>query len=216
MDVHGTPIGMIESLVLNLAILFVMAGLLLKISAKKDLSNNINLAFVILVATVGRILLSGIPNVQPVSALVLLTGIYMGYTRAMFAGVSIALLSNIYLGNGLWTIYQAAGWAMIGIMGAALSKYLQPNNKLHHGRLMTLGALSGLMFNWVVSLSILHYIEISALPLFLLNGIPYDFLHMVGNVFFLAWTANHVEQLMKQKYELRRATYEIQSQGQHN
>ena len=215
MDVHGTPIGMIETLVLNLVLLFVMAGLLLKLSEKKDFSNNVNLGLVILVATAGRILLADIPNVQPVSALVLLTGIYLGYTRAIFAGVSIALLSNIYLGNGLWTVYQAAGWAMIGIMGAALSHYLQPNNKLHHGKLLVVGAISGLLFNWVVSLSILHYVEISQLPIFLLNGLPFDFLHMVGNVFFLAWTANHVENLMKQKYEIRRQTNEIQSQGQY-
>lgn len=215
MDVHGTPIGMIETLVLNLVLLFVMAGLLLKLSEKKDFSNNVNLGLVILVATAGRILLADIPNVQPVSALVLLTGIYLGYTRAIFAGVSIALLSNIYLGNGLWTVYQAAGWAMIGIMGAGLSHYLQPNNKLHHGKLLAVGAISGLLFNWVVSLSILHYVEISQLPIFLLNGLPFDFLHMVGNVFFLAWTANHVENLMKQKYEIRRQTNEIQSQGQY-
>ena len=48
-------------------------------------------------AVSGRILLEPIPNVQPVTVIVLMSGIYFGFTRSIILATSVALVSNIFL-----------------------------------------------------------------------------------------------------------------------
>lgn len=69
----------------------------------------------------GRILLDPLPNFQPVTVIVLLAGIYYGAPRAVALAGIIALTTNfVVLGHGPWTLFQVAGWAFVGTLGAIL------------------------------------------------------------------------------------------------
>jgi len=145
----------------------------------------------------GRILLDPIPNVQPVTVLVLLVGAYFGASRAIALAAIIALASNvILLGHGPWTLFQAVGWGSIGLAGSMLSNRIIADGKVRIGTLAVIAAASGLAFNWFVSLSILLEAGSSMMVPYLLNGLVFDLYHVVGNVLFVAWIASPLGEMM--------------------
>jgi|TARA_R110002020_G_scaffold308462_2_gene524144 energy-coupling factor transport system substrate-specific component len=202
-NAHGIPLGILETFFLNVTLLFIMGGLMLEISKNKNYGLNFTLLALILFSVVGRLLLNPIPNIQPVTTVMLLTGIFMGHKRALFAGFAVAFLSNLVLGNGIWTLYQGLGWGMVGMVGALLSHHLLIEDKLQMNKLIIVGASMGVVFNWIVSLSILHYVEYIDFPLFILSGLGYDLLHAGGNIFFIAWMATPIQNFIQNEYPLR-------------
>ena len=145
----------------------------------------------------GRILLDPIPNVQPVTVLVLMAGAYFGASRAIALAATIALASNVMLlGHGPWTLFQAVGWGAIGLVGALMSSRIVVEGRVRIGPLAVIAAASGLAFNWFVSMSILLEAGSSMLVPYLLNGLVFDLYHVAGNVLFVAWMASPLGEMM--------------------
>ncbi len=145
----------------------------------------------------GRILLDPIPNVQPVTVLVLLTGAYYGAPRAIALAAIVALASNLmFLGHGPWTLFQAIGWGGIGLVGARWANRIVVEGSVRIDLLTVIAAASGLAFNWFVSLSILLDVGPSMLIPYLLNGLVFDLYHVAGNVMFVAWMASPLGEMM--------------------
>jgi len=71
-------------------------------------------------AIVGRIAMAPIPNVQPVTVLLMLIGLYFGAGWASVCSLVVVLVTNLFLGMGLWTFYQIAVWALIAAVTALL------------------------------------------------------------------------------------------------
>ena len=57
-------------------------------------------------------------------------------------------------------------------------------------------ALSGIIFNWFVSLSILHSVGIELFLPYIIAGLPYDLLHVVGNITFVIWFSTPLSEIM--------------------
>ncbi|MDR0851991.1 MAG: ECF transporter S component [Clostridiales Family XIII bacterium] len=74
------------------------------------------------VAVVGRLALVPIPNFQPVSALVIFTGVFFGRQNGYLMGAFTALVSNMILGQGLWTPLQMYAWGFMGYIAGVLSE----------------------------------------------------------------------------------------------
>ena len=145
----------------------------------------------------GRILLDPIPNVQPVTVLVLLTGAYYGAPRAIALAATVALASNLmFLGHGPWTLFQAIGWGGIGLVGALLANRIVDKGGVRIGILAVIATASGLAFNWFVSLSILLDVGPSMMIPYLLNGLVFDLYHVAGNLLFVAWIASPLGEMM--------------------
>ncbi|MBQ9543877.1 MAG: ECF transporter S component, partial [Clostridia bacterium] len=72
-------------------------------------------------AVVGRL----IPFFKPVSAIVILTGMYFGPEAGFLCGASSALVSNFFFGQGPWTPFQMVAWGLIGLFSGFLSKPLE-------------------------------------------------------------------------------------------
>ena len=189
---HVLDLNPVVSLLLNLTLLGIICWSLFKV--EKNYSNGhkfVILGFLAIIGIAGRILMSPIPNVQPVTVIVLLAGIRMGAKESIFLASIIALFSNLILGNGIWTIYQAAAWALIGCLGALFSNRLESTMKL-----ILMAAISGFLFDWFVSLSILHSVGFDMLIPYLIVGIPYDLLHAVGNITFMIWLSNTLTEVI--------------------
>ena len=58
----------------------------------------------------GRVLFAAIPNVQPVTMIVAVTGVTLGARAGLATGAAAALASNAFLGQGPWTPWQMTGW----------------------------------------------------------------------------------------------------------
>ena len=197
-DFHNVALSPNQSLFLNIAILSIIVLSLIR--SERSLRDQSQWGMLVLLAIFGvsgRILLDPIPNVQPVTVLVLLTGAYFGAPRAIALAATIALASNVMLlGHGPWTLFQAVGWGAVGLVGALMSSRIIVEGRVRVGLLAVIAAASGLAFNWFVSLSILLEAGPSMLVPYLLNGLVFDLYHVAGNVLFVAWMASPLGEMM--------------------
>ena len=195
---HNVALSPIQSLFLNIAILSIIVLSLIR--GERSLRDQSQWGMLFLLAVFGvsgRILLGPIPNVQPVTVLVLLAGAYFGAPRAIALAATIALASNVMLlGHGPWTLFQAIGWGGVGLLGALLSNRIVVEGGVRVGLLAVIASISGLVFNWFVSLSILLEVGPSMLIPYLLNGLVFDLYHVAGNVLFVAWMASPLGEMM--------------------
>ena len=147
-------------------------------------------------AVSGRVLLDPIPNIQPVTVIVLLAGVHYGAPRAIALATAVTLCSNLILGHGLWSLYQAAGWSAVGVVGAVMSNQLLIDGRLSVKRLAIVAASLAFAFDWIVSVSVLHSMGSDLLLPYIAAGLPFDLLHATGNVAFAAWLANPLSEVM--------------------
>lgn len=71
------------------------------------------IAILAALAFVLRMTFSHLPNIQPISALFLLTTLMMGYYEAILAMIISILLSSFLLGCGPWVFWQITAFIMI-------------------------------------------------------------------------------------------------------
>lgn len=189
---HVLEMGPTSGLLLNLGLLGLICWSLLRI--EQNISQGQKyfiLGICAIFGIAGRILLSPIPNVQPVTVIVLLAGIRMGAKESVFLATIIALCSNLVLGHGIWTLYQAVAWSLIGILGSVFSSKIDTLSKLIY-----FSVFSGLFFNWFVSISILHAVSFELFLPYVISGLPFDLLHIVGNITFVIWFSTPLSEIM--------------------
>ena len=197
LDAHAVTLSPIETFILNVFLLAIIGWSMWK--AEKSLSPGSDAMVMALLgafAVSGRVLLDPLPNVQPVTVIVLLAGIHYGAARSTVLATSVALVSNIFLGHGIWTLYQAAGWSLVGISGALLSERLTLSGSISVSRVAAFSVAAAFLFDWVVSLSALHSFGADMLLVYIISGIPFDILHATGNVFFVAWLSTPLSEMM--------------------
>src|ERR671914_792947 len=76
-------------------------------------------------AVVGRLAFAAIPNVKPTTDIVLFAGYALGAVPGFAVGAVTAIVSNIFLSQGPWTVWQMAGWGAVGVGGALLARLLR-------------------------------------------------------------------------------------------
>ncbi len=141
-------------------------------------------------AVASRLVLAPIPNVVGTTDVALLTGYALGGPPGFMVGALAAPISNIWLGQGPWTIWQMAGWGLAGLAGGGLARVAGR----HLGRLgLALAcAAMGLIYGALLDLSVMvtyggeqsldRYLALSA------RGIPFNGAHAVAN-FAIAFAA---------------------------
>ena len=65
------------------------------------------------VCVVGRFLTQVIPNAQPVTAIILLITLYIGPRPAVIISALSMIITNFYLGMGIWTIAQVGVFILL-------------------------------------------------------------------------------------------------------
>jgi energy-coupling factor transport system substrate-specific component len=137
-------------------------------------------------AVVGRLAFAAIPNVKPTTDIVLFAGYALGAVPGFVVGAVTAIVSNIFLSQGPWTVWQMAGWGAVGVAGALLARALrgrEPNRFL----LAAVCGLAGLAFGawmdvyqWTLGArqDLDSYLVVAG------TSLPYNLAHAVGNVVF--------------------------------
>ena len=77
------------------------------------------------VAAAGRVLFAAIPNVQPVTVIVVVSGVALGPRAGATVGGLAALVSNFYLGQGAYTPWQMVAWGGCGLIGGLAAPLLR-------------------------------------------------------------------------------------------
>ena len=153
------------------------------------------------VASVGRVVFTPIPSVQPTSFIIIMTGILFKKRAGFIVGVLSALLSNIFLGQGPWTIGQMVMWGAMGLVAGLMGPLLKKNIAFR----IIFGFLWGFIFGWGMDISMYIYTRGLNLYMLFIYSAYFDFLHAVGNVAFMAFSGNNVMKIflrIKRKYQL--------------
>lgn len=131
-------------------------------------------------AAAGRVLFAPIPGVQPVTVICVVAGAALGVRAGIAIGGLAAFVSNLFLGQGLWTPWQMLGWGACGAAGAGLAPLLR--------RRLALAALCGLLgFGFSALMDVWTWLSfyphtLSGLTLAVGKGLWFDAAHGIGNV----------------------------------
>lgn len=138
------------------------------------------------VGSVGRIIFNFIPQVQPVTAIVIISGLCLGWQGGFLTGALSALVSNMVLGQGPWTPWQMLAWGLIGILAGLLAKTKISN---HLSLLCIFAFFSGLLFSLIMDVyTVASLGSATTLAMTLsvfVTGLLFNISHAVGNVIFL-------------------------------
>jgi len=130
-----------------------------------------------------------IPFLKPISALTIITGIYLGGETGFLVGAMTAVLSNFYFGQGPWTAFQMLAWGLIGLVAGILSDPLKRSRVF----LLIYGAAAGLMYSFIMDIwTVLWYAEGFDIKLYIAalgTAIPYTASYVISNVLFLSLLA---------------------------
>ncbi len=134
---------------------------------------------------IGRFIFSLIPAFKPVTAMVIITAVWLGPESGFLVGSLSALISNFYFGQGPWTPFQMFAWGLIGLIAGYLS------NPLRRSRIMlaVYGAIAGMLFSAVMDVwTVMWYQDGFSLPLYLAalaTALPHTITYAASNVIFL-------------------------------
>jgi energy-coupling factor transport system substrate-specific component len=137
-----------------------------------------------------RIPFAVIPSLQPTTFIVAVSGYVFGMRVGVTVGVLSALISNLLLGQGIWTFWQMFAWGLVGLSFGILGHITDKDLKNTLTKWIFAGLLFiwGYLFGWIMNLW--HWLSTSSvynIGTFLgINSmsLPFDTTHAIGNFFF--------------------------------
>jgi energy-coupling factor transport system substrate-specific component len=149
--------------------------------------NSKEIALVAMLGTISAILrvpFAAIPSVQPCTYLIICTGFVFGPVAGFMVGAITAIISNLFLAQGPWTLYQMIAWGLAGVSAGYLGR-LNVNRVL----LIVLGVLWGYLFGWITNIwywtALVYPLTVNTFIVTQLSTVWFDTLHAAGNAFFL-------------------------------
>ncbi len=137
-------------------------------------------------AVAGRIVLAPVPNVVATTDIVFISGYVLGPAPGFAVGALGGLVSNFWLGQGVWTPWQMLGWGMTGVAGAGL--WYVTRGRANRLQLALACGAAGLVFGaWMNFQSMVSFGGEISLDRYLaleVRAIPFDLAHITGNVIF--------------------------------
>lgn len=139
------------------------------------------LAMLITIAVVGRLAMQYIPSVQPVTAIIIISGYLLGPSAGIIIGVATVYLTNLSLGMGIWTIWQMIAWGSIGLFAGIIGRFQWKKEKKI---LIIFSFFAAYYYGLILNSSMFVYTD-KFIP-FLLSSLPFDTYHAIGNVIFVS------------------------------
>lgn len=153
---------------------------------KMDVRKIALIAVMTAMSVAGRFVFAALPGFKPVTAVVVLCGMYLGADAGFICGALSALISNCYFGQGPWTPFQMLVWGIIGLVAGLSGKQLQKSRIA----LMIYAVAAGIAFSFLMDI----YTVIWAVggwswayyAAAIVSAVPYTVIYAVSNVIFLA------------------------------
>ncbi len=138
-----------------------------------------------------------IPFFKPITALTVITAMYLGGEAGFLTGALAAALSNFYFGQGPWTPFQMLAWGFIGLIAGWLAGPLKKRRWL----LLLYGAAAGIVYSLVMDVwNVLWVGEGFDWKLYaaaVTAALPHTLLYAVSNFLFLYFLAEPFGQKME-------------------
>jgi len=136
------------------------------------------------ISAVSRVPFAVIPNVQPCTYLIICSGYVFGPVAGFMVGALTALVSNFFLGQGPWTLYQMFAWGLAGVSAAYLRRF-----GLGKTSLIILGVIWGYLYGWIMNTwfwaSFIYPLTFRTFLTYQLTSVWFDTFHALGNAIFL-------------------------------
>jgi energy-coupling factor transport system substrate-specific component len=126
------------------------------------------------------VVFAAIPGVQPVTVIAVVAGAALGLRAGVATGALAAFVSNLFLGQGIWTPQQMLGWAACGAAGALLAPALR-----NRYALAALCFVLGLLFSASMDVWLWYGFfphTLAAFTAVIGRGLWFDLAHAIGNV----------------------------------
>ena len=139
------------------------------------------ISVMIALSVVGRFF----PLFKPVTAIAVITGMFLGAEAGFLTGSFAALISNFYFGQGPWTPFQMFAWGMLGFLAGLAANPLKKNRVL----LLTYGFLCGILYSLVMDIWTMLWemggFHLGAYFAKIVTSLPHMLLYAVSNIVFL-------------------------------
>lgn len=140
------------------------------------------LALLTSACSVGRLAFVWLPNVQPMTAILLLLACYGSLMDALIVSLLSLFITNLYLGLGTWTISQMIAFSGIILLFRLISKIPLVANYVSVQAILSF--LCGLIYGLIVSRIETFIYQIPSFWIYYFQGLPFDLAHGTGNFFF--------------------------------
>ncbi|MBQ6603184.1 MAG: ECF transporter S component [Eubacterium sp.] len=165
-----------------MALLLFFAGFEKKIIGTRRM---VIIAVMTALSVLGRFIFAVIPGFKPITAIVVITAVWLGPESGFLTGALSAVISNFYFGQGPWTPFQMFAWGIIGLVAGYLSNILKKNRPA----LAVYGVFAGIFYSMLMDVwSVLWFnnnFEMSVYLAALVTAIPYTISYAASNVVFL-------------------------------
>jgi energy-coupling factor transport system substrate-specific component len=164
----------------------VVAAFFFEFEKRSTTSKEIALvAILATIAAVIRIPFAAVPSVQPSTYLIICTGYVFGPLPGFMVGAVTALVSNFFLGQGPWTIYQMFAWGLAGVSAAYFAR-LNPGRR----GLAAFGVLCGYLFGIIMNVwfwaAFVYPLTPRTFLVSQLGSLWFDTAHAAANAIFLS------------------------------
>ncbi len=136
------------------------------------------------ISAVSRVPFAMIPSVQPCTYIIICSGYVFGPVAGFMVGAITALVSNFFLGQGPWTLYQMFAWGLAGVSAAYLRRFDPGKTSL-----IIFGAIWGYLYGWIMNTwfwaSFIYPLTFRTFLTYQLTSIWFDTFHALGNAVFL-------------------------------
>ncbi len=140
-------------------------------------------------AVLGRVLFMAIPQVKPVAALVIVTGLCLGKGPGFMVGLLAMFLSNFFFSQSINTPFQMLGMGTVGFIAGFGQKAFKHKTlkywQIYLGSFLAVLILYGF---WVDTGSVLFMYQyqkkVAVLTIYLM-GLPFNLVHAASTVAFL-------------------------------
>ena len=126
-----------------------------------------------------------IPQLKPLTAVVIISGMFTGAETGFLVGAVSVLISNIFFGNGPWTPLQMTAMGLIGFFGGVFSGPLKKSKIL----LALYGVVCGIFYSMFMDIwttcSATGALSFYAYLNSVVAAIPFTAVYAVSNVVYL-------------------------------
>ncbi|MEG0569246.1 MAG: DUF6580 family putative transport protein [Erysipelotrichales bacterium] len=151
---------------------------------KPDAREFIIIAIMIALTVVSRILFAFLPGFKPVIAMIIITGAAFGRESGFMCGSLSAIVSNMFFGQGPWSLYQMLLWGLIGYISGIINRNgLMDKPWIRYPYAIVCGVMFSVLIDFLTAVGS-GYTHAKFIAL-LIPALPFMAYYAISNVTFL-------------------------------
>jgi energy-coupling factor transport system substrate-specific component len=152
---------------------------------KDNVDKVVILAVMVTLIVIGRYCFMAMPSFKPVTAMVIITGVYFGGEIGYLSGALSALVSNMIFTQGPWTPFQMFAWGIIGLIAGIFGRWFRRYPVLT----VIYGGLSGILFSMIMDIQSSMWHEstfnFKRYITYVVAATPVTITYIISNVIFM-------------------------------